>query len=137
MLEIQGNVQKQHVANTSENKVANFVNQAKVKALEIKDTFSKSDGNTKGKINSALAGVAALGTVSTLIGTTGKKVVVENLKESTKSTFKKQNAPLKWLGAAVSILSTVAIAALNINFNNTKQKQEAAISGENSTPANV
>ena len=137
MLEIQGNVQKQQVANTSENKVVNFVNQAKVKALEIKDTFSKSDGNTKGKINSTLAGVAALGTVSTLIGTTGKKVVVENLKESTKSTFKKQNAPLKWLGAAVSILSTAAIALLNIKFDNTKLKQEVAKNNENATSVNV
>ncbi len=137
MLEIQGNVQKQQVANTSENKVANFVNQAKVKALEIKDTFSKSDGNTKGKINSALAGVAALGTVSTLIGTTGKKVVVENLKESAKSTFKKQNAPLKWLGAVISILSTAAIALLNIKFDNTKLKQEVAKNNENATSVNV
>ena len=134
MLETQGiNPTNQYETTAPKNKAGKFIQQAKVKATELKDKFENSSPETKGKINAALAGSAAIGTVLTLFATSGKKVVVENLKNSAKNTFKKQNAPVKWLGAAISIISSATIAVLNIKFSNTNQKQEITKTAESST----
>lgn len=109
-------VQSINFANTStqvENTATkNIFQKAKEVAVQYKDVFEKSDEPTKLKINTALAGGSILGSVLTLIGARGKEVSIQGVKE----TFRKQNSLVKWIGALVSLVSSLAIVALNVNF---------------------
>ena len=71
----------------------NIIDGAKVKASQYKDAFLKSDGDTKAKINTAFAMASGLGA---LVGLFGHK-----------------NGVARWLGAAVSVASSVCLAVLN------------------------
>ena len=110
----------------------NIFQKAKTKAIEFKDSFEKSDNNTKAKVNTALAGGSIAGTLMTMLGArvskktidTAKKGAEEGAKkaaEGAKNVIKKQNTPLKWLGALIAIASSAGIIALNFKAKNKEE----------------
>lgn len=102
---------------------AGLLENAKVKAFEIRDTFVNSNESTKAKVNSSLAAGSVLGTVLTLFAATGRKYVVSN-QEGAKKALRGQNLPLKILGGAVSLLSSAAIIALNMSKKQDNMEQK-------------
>lgn len=122
-------VQTAYGVNTDTNAQANLFENVKTKAIEIRDTFVNSDQDTKAKVNTSLAAGSVFGTILTLFATTGHKYSVSN-QEGTKKVLRGQNLPLKILGAAISLFSGAAIAALNMS-----KKQDTVL--QNKAPAAV
>ncbi len=100
------------------------IDKVKTKAVQLKDIYEKSDNNTKSKVNIALAGGSVLGSIIMLIASHGKKAIEEVAKNGKKNIVRKQNKPLKWLGAIVSLVSSVGLIALNIKLNNATKTNE-------------
>ena len=119
----------------------NIFQKAKTKAIEFKDSFEKSDNNTKAKVNTALAGGSIAGTIITMLGARVSEKTVRNTKkgaeegakkaaEGAKNVIKKQNTPLKWLGALVAIASSAGIIALNFKSKDSQEGMTATTVAE-------
>lgn len=139
------NLQSVNTPNVTANQ-QNIFQKAKSKAVEFKDSFEKSDENTKAKVNTALAGGSIAGTLMTMLGArvskktidTAKKGAEEGAKkaaEGAKNVVKKQNTPLKWLGALVAIASSAGIIALNFKTKN--QEENTAVTTTPNTEQTV
>lgn len=119
----------------------NIFQKAKTKAIEFKDSFEKSNDNTKAKVNTALAGGSIAGTILTMLGARVSEKTVRNTKkgaeegakkaaEGAKNVIKKQNTPLKWLGALIAIASSAGIIALNFKSKDSQEGMTATTVAE-------
>lgn len=89
------------------NKPVNILDRSKAKLEAFKDTFNKSDNDTKAKVNTALGALGALGAI---VGFAGAK-----------------NMIARCIGALVAFVSGASVAALNMPSNLGLKKEKAVI----------
>ncbi len=124
---LQGISFKSTSTQASDGSSQNVLQKVKTQAVQFKDTFEKSDEDTKLKINTALAGASIVGTILTMLGARGSKKAVENAAKNAQNVVRKQNIPLKWLGAIISLAASTGLIALNVKFDNFATKQQTAV----------
>ena len=114
----------------------NLLNSAKDKVLQLKTDYDKFDSSKKTKVSYGLAASSVFGSLLTLAATTGGKKITQTMENGAKTTFKKQNSLLKWVGLAISVVSAAAVFLLGPSTKVTKAESNEQ-TPNNNAEANV